>query len=120
MNRRSFLKSLGLLAVVPFVPVTAFKHLMPNPDVPFKCYRSNAETLEQLILQLREARKQGLLHSRFATKKDKVYGVVSLDAKNWDHIFSQINPSARFMDVVLAQKGYSNFIWAGIPIIERG
>lgn len=118
MNRRSFLKSLGLLAVVPFVPITAFKHLMPNPDVPFKCYHSNAETLKQLISQLRAARRQGLLQSGFP-KKDKVYGVVSLDIKNWDHIFNEITPNGQFTYLDLEQKGFPNFIMSGIPIIER-
>lgn len=124
MNRRSFLKNLGLLAAVPFVPVTVFKGLMSNPNLPFKCYRSNAETLGELIHQIRSSQKRKLMKPywprTFKPGEDQFDTLISLKPEFWINIFAEIKPQAQFVNVPLEQKGFPNFYVSGVPILKRG
>lgn len=123
INRRSFLKRLGLLAVVPFVPMTVFKDLMPNPNVPFKCYRSNAETLGELIHQIRSSQKRKLMKPYWPPTWKPGEGqfdtVISLKLEFWVNIFAEIKPQGRFVNLPLEQKGFPNFYVSGVPILKR-
>ena len=120
MNRRSFLKRLGLLAVVPFVPISALKYFTENPDVPYRCYKSNAQNLAQLFSQVRALRKHGLLQLGSPGVKDKTYGIISVETRYWEKIQLELHPSNRWLDVELAKKGFDNFIVKGVPILGRG
>lgn len=124
MNRRSFLKRLGLLATVPFVPVAAFGKLIQNPDIGYKCYKSNAETLGELIHQIRTSQRHKLMKPHwtrtFKPDEGQFDTVILVKPEFWVNIFAEIKPQGRFINLPLEQKGFPNFYVSGVPILKRG
>ena len=123
MNRRSFLKRLGLLAAVPFVPIKAIETLIHNPHFLYRCYVAQAETLGELLHELRKKRSAGILSNNIDWKRrDNVpvplkrpKDIILLQPHIYKQIEHEIRIQARFENVHVTKDGFENVLVAGYP-----
>jgi len=119
LNRRSFLKTVGLLAAVPFVPISVFHKLAKNPYLcpNFICHKSNAKTFKELHGEIYR-RANGKFPGSTYFNNDSKCHVFLLPSSKYNSIISEIPKHEKFSYDHITEKGFEHFIDYGFAILR--
>lgn len=123
IDRRSFLKRLGLLATVPFVPISSIKSFVRSPQFLYSCYNAQATTFGELLHELKGKRSAGVLTNNVDwRRRDNVpvplkrpKDLILLQPHVYKQIEHEIRIQARFENVHVTKDGFENVLVAGYP-----
>ena len=124
INRRSFLKRLGLLTTIPFLPASKIDIFAHNPHMFYHCYIAQGETFGELLHELKEKRSAGILTDNRDWKRPdnapiplkRPKDLILLQSHNiYKQLEHEIRVQARFENVYVTYDGFENVLVMGYP-----